>query len=1035
MLRYVWRELVRNPRRTLATLAGVTLGVALFSAVLFFADGSRATMTRRALAPLALDMQRVLSAPLGGGLRFEQRLRRSPAELKAGATATIVLTVSNRGSVPANEVVVNDEPPSPLTYVHGSTRVNGRRVRDVGGQSPLAQGLARTGLNLGTIARGETVRLAYAARAARPIREPGSLPLRGTVSSRENVVPARANASPAATLEQLRRAIARLPGVSAADTLSFADLPPGSLSAGASTVREPVRVFGFDARYARHYPSIRIVEGSFAPGSALLSAEAARRLALRPGGRVALRIPGRRAPLTIRVSGITDLARAKPLFYSRKASRLEDFIYVPDSVVVSPRTFRRVIIPAFRAASAAVGGQLKSLPVSEVDVLVDRSRLDADPARALARSQAVADAINAVAPGQDHLIDNLSNTLRVAKADSAVATRMFLFLGLPGVVLAGLLAAYTCSILAGAQRREHANLRVRGAHGGHLRRMLVYRTFAFACAGSVLGVGLGLLSAAAVLGQDALRSAAVADLAGSALTAAAIGLATTALAMYVPGRRALRREINAERAELAVRPTARRLARTAVTVAAGIVAVSAWRAAAVEPPSTSVSAGEPVSLPSYLLLAPLIAWVGGVAAAVWSAEALASRIRLPAPPRFGSPVLGTLARSIRRRSRSLSTGIAGVSLVVAFGVALAMFAGTYDGAEAADARFVVGADMRVVPSVLSPRAHPPSYASELRTAGVEAVTPVVSELDNAVLIGPDDQDRATLTAIDPAGFARVGAPSDADFPGGSASEALAALAARPPRVLVNVDAADALSIEPGEDVEVLLARGTRRQTLRTFRVAGLFERFPGFPRGTDLVANLRDYAAATRTGDVDFFLVRAVDGSDEGLARAENALRSGPGRRDPLEVETRARALDKEQSSLTALNVRGLVELDRLYTLLMSAAVIAIFVFGLMLERRREYASLRAQGMRVGEVRALVMGEAAVVASFGSCAGLLIGTGMAVLLLGVLRPLFVLEPALRLPAGDIAVVAALTCVATLASALAGTALLRRRKPSEVLREA
>ena len=218
-------------------------------------------------------------------------------------------------------------------------------------------------------------------------------------------------------------------------------------------------------------------------------------------------------------------------------------------------------------------------------------------------------------------------------------------------------------------------------------------------------------------------------------------------------------------------------------------------------------------------------------------------------------------------------------------------------------------------------------------------------------------------------------------------------------------------------------------------MAGLFERFPGFPRGTDLVANLRDYAAATRTGDVDFFLVRAVDGSDEGLARAENALRSGPGRRDPLEVETRARALDKEQSSLTALNVRGLVELDRLYTLLMSAAVIAIFVFGLMLERRREYASLRAQGMRVGEVRALVMGEAAVVASFGSCAGLLIGTGMAVLLLGVLRPLFILEPALRLPAGDIAVVAALTCVATLASALAGTALLRRRKPSEVLREA
>ena len=64
-LGYVWRDLVRNPRRTLASLAGVVLGVGLFSAVLFFIDGSGATMTKRALAPLALDMQRVLTSPLG----------------------------------------------------------------------------------------------------------------------------------------------------------------------------------------------------------------------------------------------------------------------------------------------------------------------------------------------------------------------------------------------------------------------------------------------------------------------------------------------------------------------------------------------------------------------------------------------------------------------------------------------------------------------------------------------------------------------------------------------------------------------------------------------------------------------------------------------------------------------------------------------------------------------------------------------------------------------------------------------------------
>src|ERR1700737_2802490 len=71
---YVRRDLLRNPRRTLAALAGVTLGVGLFSGVLFFIDGSGASMTKRALAPLALDMQRVIASPLAGRLRFAARI-------------------------------------------------------------------------------------------------------------------------------------------------------------------------------------------------------------------------------------------------------------------------------------------------------------------------------------------------------------------------------------------------------------------------------------------------------------------------------------------------------------------------------------------------------------------------------------------------------------------------------------------------------------------------------------------------------------------------------------------------------------------------------------------------------------------------------------------------------------------------------------------------------------------------------------------------------------------------------------------------
>lgn len=47
---------------------------------------------------------------------------------------------------------------------------------------------------------------------------------------------------------------------------------------------------------------------------------------------------------------------------------------------------------------------------------------------------------------------------------------------------------------------------------------------------------------------------------------------------------------------------------------------------------------------------------------------------------------------------------------------------------------------------------------------------------------------------------------------------------------------------------------------------------------------------------------------------AATALRSAPGAREPLTVDTTETALDKDQSSLTALNVAGLLQLDSGYT-------------------------------------------------------------------------------------------------------------------------
>ena len=1037
MLRYVWRELVRNPRRTFASMAGVTLGVGLFSAVLFFIVGSGASMTSRALAPLAIDMQRVLTNPLGGGVRLEERLTPS-GPLQAGGRATITLRVVNDGIQPANEVVVNDQPPAPLRYVPGSTTIDGRAVAGKRGGNPLAQGRALSGLNIGRVAARSTVTIRYQAQAPRAVAGIPPAKLAGTISTRENVVPTPANSPAQLDLAQLVSRIGAIDGVDSADGLSYVDLPSGSLQAAGTTIKRPTRVFAFDQSYVQHHPSVQITSGSLGRRSAVLSTEASRSLGVAVGERVSLALPGAKTPLALGVSGVSDLSQAKPLFYSRNSTKLEDFLYLPDSLIVSPAVFKSDLIPAFKAASAARGSALKSPPVEEVDIQIDRSRLQSDPAASLAETSSIAKSIKRVAPRQDYLIDNVSNTLTVASQDAVVGRRIFLFLGLPGVLLAAFLAAYAGSVLASAQRRERATLRLRGADRAHLRRMLVYRTLAFASVGSAIGAALGFGSAMVVLGRPALLSAGTSALLGSAAIALGIGLLTTAIALYVPGRRSLAREISDERAELnrPRRPAWRRwgldLALLAATAAAELIAV---RAGAFDAAPASVYEGQPSpALPAYLLAAPLVAWFGGTLLAARVCDTLLGRLARPASTPFGPLVAGTLRRSLQRRAPVFVTGALALCLVLGLGVSLAMFTATYDSAKAADAQLTVGADIRVTPNPQVPSQAKPDYAAQLRATGLPAVSPVSFKLENSIVHAKFNQDVKALAAIDPASFERVAPLSDSLFAEGGAMASIGALSSDPRALLVDSGTADDLKIETGDRLQVLLARGSSRQSLQTFDVAGIFDNFPGFPTGTNLVANLGFVERATGARHADFFLASSADSSGGGVLAAASNLRSQLGPTNPPSIETAGSALNKDQSSLTALNVNGLLDLDSLYTLSMAATAIGIFVFGLMLQRRREYISMLAQGMRTGELQALVLAEAVLLASFGILAGIAVGCAMAAMLTKILQPLFVLQPHLSFPPAQIALLAGLAMAATLLSATAALSILRRLRPIELLRE-
>jgi putative ABC transport system permease protein len=1032
VIRYAWRDLIRNPRRTLASMLGVALGVGLFAGILFFIDGSAATMTARALAPLTLDMERIVTTQ-PDGLRLRVDVRRA-APLDAGDRATVDLVIANEGTAPANDVTVHDEPPASFAYVSESTTLDGVPVADIDGTPPLSHGVAGFGLRIGRIGPGERRMITYEVEASEGVPDPSILPSGASVSSREQPVPVEANAAPPLSLDALRSRVRTIPGVAAADGLGVVDLAPGALSSSDGRAPGPVRIFAFDQRYIDHYPSIEVVSGSLDPTGSMISVEAARTLDLTPGDEVDVTLPGLRDPLHLTVSGVVDLARAEALFSSRKASKLEEFLYVPNALVISPASFRDVVIPAFDAARAVVGTVTRSAPTQELDVLVDRANLQADPATALQQTASVARAVDAIAPGQGYLIDNISNALAVASDDAATGRRMFLFLGLPGALLAAFLSAFAGSVLAASERREHATLRVRGANRSHLRTIALTKTFAISLGGSLVGVVIGFVSAAVVLGPSTLLRASPTSLATSAVLAAAGGAAVTAIALYLPARRSVRREVSDERRAIRV-PSAPRWRRygldVALLVTALAIEVGAIRSGALDPPVGSVYAGLAVSLPVGLLPAPLLVWVGGLLLCVRGVLMAIAHTPIP-PARFGASVPGIASRGARRRSGELATGIIGLGLIVAFAIELTSFAATYDATKADDTRFSLGADIRVVPSVLSVPRPGAKDVTTFAVPGVTAVSPMMFGLENAVLIGPTNQKRKNMAAVEPGSFTAAASLPDEAFVDGSGSAAIAALAEDPRGLLVDEETADELSVDVGDRVQAIIALGMKREAQAPFRVVALFERFPGTPAGANLVMDLGRYRALTGVDRPDFFLakVRAPDA----LGVVANALEEGPGAVQPIHVETTATALDKERSSLTAVNVNGLVRLNAFFVLAMSATAITIFVFGLLLARRGEYVALRAQGLRTGELRALVVFEVAIVTICGIVAGSIVGTLTAWLSVGMLRGLFVLDPRMAVPIGRVALVGGVVCLAAMLSGVAAAEILRRLDPAEILRE-
>src|SRR4029453_12193026 len=83
----------------------------------------------------------IVSAPSFVVQKISTDLTGDPNVLLAGETLRYTITVRNVGNEDAINVVLRDAVPVNTTYVAGSTTLNGAPVADVGGLSPLVNGM------------------------------------------------------------------------------------------------------------------------------------------------------------------------------------------------------------------------------------------------------------------------------------------------------------------------------------------------------------------------------------------------------------------------------------------------------------------------------------------------------------------------------------------------------------------------------------------------------------------------------------------------------------------------------------------------------------------------------------------------------------------------------------------------------------------------------------------------------------------------------------------------------------------------------
>ena len=270
------------------------------------------------------------------------------------------------------------------------------------------------------------------------------------------------------------------------------------------------------------------------------------------------------------------------------------------------------------------------------------------------------------------------------------------------------------------------------------------------------------------------------------------------------------------------------------------------------------------------------------------------------------------------------------ALAVAFGTQVLTFAATYRTAKVTDAQAALGSDMRLTPN--DPTNKLPAIGSQIAAISPFRLVPAQA-----------GSDRKTIMAIDLSSYPAVSTMAPRILQG----QGPQALANDPLGVLLLKELAVDFEVGPGDTLPITIYPDDfEKSTNLKLHVLGVYGSFPPTTPPPDQPAELVVSAAAI-----------PQDG-----ARAARLLPCPcrPGHPVSAAAAELGRSLDDRfgvttvgnpfQRGLTALNLAGLGRIEALGAALIAAVGVAVLGAFLVLERRREFAILRAVGAETSQV-------------------------------------------------------------------------------------